>query len=87
MIFVTLGAKISGIICENFNEDLLVLVGKYYNATTLEWVYLDFIFTSVWCHNEINVFFKHALPTLKFHKGILIVHLVALQCVFDTRVP
>ena len=42
--FVTFGAKISGIICENFSEDLPVLVGKYYNATALEWVLFRFYF-------------------------------------------
>lgn len=80
---VTFGAKISGIIYENFSEDLPILVGKYYNTTTLEWVLFRFYFYINLVSQLNSCFSKHALPTLKLHRGILIVHLVALQCYKD----
>lgn len=75
----------------NFSEGTLILIGKYYNTTSLGWPLFRFLFLLFYIFSnlvsQLNSCFKCELPTLKLHKGILIVYLAALQCVFITRMP
>lgn len=74
----------------NFSEDILILIGSITMLPLRSGLYLDYFCFFIFFINlmsQLNSCFKCALPTLKLHKGVVVVYLAALQCVFVMRMP